>query len=224
MGEMKQRYLAAYREFRFKRKYEILLLSFVLLLFGDIFFPAGVDAMPILILQNIFASVILFNGRKMRRFGFIALLSILISLEMVNLFVGIPWSKIFFSTAYMIYFCFLSVEVYSQIIKARNVNGGVVAAVMCGFIILAMIGGSVFSIVEGTNHGSFQFPATSENAYSDLFYFSFITVLSVGYGDITPVTVIAQKMTMFFGLLGYFYGVVVMGIIIGKFLAQREKA
>jgi len=51
-------------------------------------------------------------------------------------------------------------------------------------------------------------------------YYSFITILTIGYGDITPATNIAQKMSMFFGLIGYFYGVVVIGIIMGKYLSK----
>lgn len=37
--------VAFFREFRMKRKYEILLVSFLILIFGDVLFPAGMDAM-----------------------------------------------------------------------------------------------------------------------------------------------------------------------------------
>lgn len=210
------------RQFRHDHKYEILLLSFLVLIFGDIFFPAEIDAMPILVLQNVLASLVLFYGKKVWRLPLIVLLIFLISLEALNLVMDIPRSRYLFFIAYIIYFLFLSLEVYRQILVNKIVDFGMIAAVLCGFIILGLVGGSVFSIIEIVNPNSFNNLAVGGGAISDLIYFSFITILSIGYGDITPASDLAQKMAMFFGLIGYFYGVVVIGIIMGKYISQKK--
>jgi hypothetical protein len=203
-----------------KRKYEILLVSFLLLIFGDIFFPLEVDAMPILVLQNVLASFILFYGKKKWRIPLILLFIFLVSLELLNLFFELPKSRSLFSSAYIIYFIFLSAEVYRQIIITKEVDFGMVAAVLCGFIILGLVGGSFFAIIEVIHPGSFNNLSEGTGAFSDLIYYSFITIITIGYGDITPASDIAQKMSLFFGLIGYFYGIVVIGVIMGKYLSK----
>lgn len=211
-----------YREFRIKWKYEILLISFLVLIFGDIFFPPEFDEGPILLIQNVFASIFLFYGKKRWRLPLLLLFSALVVLEGINLFIGYSNIRLVFAATYIVYFIFLSTEVYRQILKTKEVNIGVISAVLCGFIILALIGGSIFSIIEITHSGSFRNLSDGARGFSDLVYFSFITVLSVGYGDITPATIVAKKASMLIGLLGYFYGVIVIGIIIGKFISKNS--
>jgi hypothetical protein len=41
-------------------------------------------------------------------------------------------------------------------------------------------------------------------------------LLTIGYGDITPVSLIAKRAVMFMGLAGHFYTVFITNIIIGK--------
>lgn len=219
---MQKHKILTFREFLIKRKYEILLVSFLILLFGDIFFPEGLDAMPILMLQNVLASIVIFYGFKKWRVLLIILLLFLVSLEVLGFIIDVSNSRQMFSVAYIIYFLFLSYEVYRQIIVNKEVGFGMIAAVLCGFIILGLIAGSVFVIQEAVHPNSFNNLSAGDGAFSDLIYFSFITILSIGYGDITPASDIAQKMAMFFGLIGYFYGVVAIGIIMGKYLSRKS--
>ena len=212
--------IALFREFRMRRKYEILLVSFLILLFGDVLFPAGIDAMPFLIFQNVLASTVLFFGKKKWRIPLYFLLVFLVVLEIINLFTTFTNSRILFSISYIIYFVFLSIEVFRQILTTKDVDVGMIAAVLCGFIILGLAGGSVYTIIEILHPDSFNNLAPGAGGISDLMYYSFITILTIGYGDITPATDIAQKMSMFFGLIGFFYGVVVIGIIMGKYLSK----
>ena len=216
------RKLAPFREYRMKWKYEILLVSFLILLFGDVFFYSDFDAAPLLIIQNVLASIILFYGKKKWRLPLLILLVSLLVIEAVNLLFGFQHIRLVFAITYIIYFAFISTEVFSQILKTKEVTVNVISAVLCGFIIIGLIGGYVFSIIEVIQSGSFRNLSGGANGFVDLMYFSFITVLSVGYGDITPVTPIAKKTVMFFGLIGYFYGVVVIGIIIGKYISKNN--
>ncbi len=207
--------------FLYHHRYEILLVSFFILLFGDLVIVADVDLFPYLVIQNVFASLMVFHNRLRKKVFFIVVIALLVLLEVVNLFFETSNTRVVFFFTYIIYFALLSIQVYRQVLFSKEVNIGMVAAVLCGFIILGLIGGFVFSIVEFAEPGSFNNLAAGVEGVSDLLYFSFITILSIGYGDITPANDIAQKTALLFGLVGYFYGVVVIGVIIGKYLAQR---
>lgn len=56
--------------------------------------------------------------------------------------------------------------------------------------------------------------------YNELSYFSFITLTSIGFGDIYPITDVSRLVTTFFGMIGQFYMVAVVGIIISKFTSR----
>ncbi|MBP8850602.1 MAG: two pore domain potassium channel family protein [Breznakibacter sp.] len=53
-------------------------------------------------------------------------------------------------------------------------------------------------------------------------YFSYITVATVGYGDVAPITQLAKKSTILLSLVGYFYSAFVTSIIIGKYIAYSN--
>lgn len=72
-----------------------------------------------------------------------------------------------------------------------------------GNVLLALLGlmamlAGVIALAEGMN-------------YWDALYFAFVTGLTIGYGDITPVTFVGRTVSIFIGLLG----VVFFGIVVG---------
>lgn len=219
---MTNNFVARLQEYRLNYKYEILLVSFLILVFGDVFFHSDFDEGPILIIQNVFACNILFHEKKKWRLPLLLLLTTLIVLEVIILLFAYSFINTVFSIIYIFYFVFLSIEVYRQILKAKHVTASVISAVLCGFIILALIGGYIFIIIEVFHTGSFRNLSADAAGIGDLMYYSFITVLTIGFGDITPVTPLAKNATVFFGLIGSFYMVVVIGIIVGKYISRTD--
>lgn len=93
------------------------------------------------------ASIVIFYGLKKWRVLLILHPLFLVSLVVLGFIMAVSYSRQLFSVAYIIYFLFLSYEVYRQIIVTKEVNFGMIAAVLCGFIILGLIAGSVFVII-----------------------------------------------------------------------------
>ena len=70
--------------------------------------------------------------------------------------------------------------------------------------------------IEFHQPGSFAGLGPGDQAVNDLFYFSYVTILTIGYGDITPKTWIAKNATVLVGFIGYLYSVVVIALIVGR--------
>jgi hypothetical protein len=216
---MKHQRIKTFREFRMKKKYEVLLISFFILIFGDILSPQNYDIMPILLIQNVVASLVLFYGKKKWRFPLKFLLFIIVSVEIISLLLQTDILRPIIGIIYVIYFFFLSIELYSQILRTKEISLEMVSAVLCGFIILGLIGSYIFFFIEVLHTGSFANLSGGMRRFPDLAYFSFISILGIGYGDIYPVTALAKKVTLLIGILGHFYNVIVIGIVIGKYIA-----
>ena len=75
------------------------------------------------------------------------------------------------------------------------------------------------------NPGSFRIPdATPETpgvVRADLLYFSLITLVTVGYGDIVPVTPVARMVSAFEGVVGQFYVAAVVAMLVARYISQN---
>lgn len=56
----------------------------------------------------------------------------------------------------------------------------------------------------------------------DLKYYSFVTLTSLGYGDITPVSIQAKSISVFIALVGQLYLTIVMAIIVSDFISKKR--
>ncbi|WP_101449582.1 ion channel [Aquimarina sp. MAR_2010_214] len=51
-------------------------------------------------------------------------------------------------------------------------------------------------------------------------YYSYITLMTIGYGEIIPVTSLSQKAAILVGMMGQFYLVILTAIVVGKYINQ----
>jgi hypothetical protein len=54
-------------------------------------------------------------------------------------------------------------------------------------------------------------------------YYSTITLTSIGYGDITPNVHYTKLIVSLVGIVGQFYSVVLVGILISKFVSKSDE-
>jgi len=57
-------------------------------------------------------------------------------------------------------------------------------------------------------------------SYTDSFYFSSITVMTIGYGDMHPTTTLSKLFTVFYAIAGVSVGIVTLTVI-GSILHSR---
>ena len=126
---------------------------------------------------------------------------------------------------YLIFFFLVVKEVSVAVLYVRTVSTEMLAAALCGFVLLCQIGTFLFYLIDIFQPHSFSNTGEGKNVLVNLNYFSFTTLLTIGFGDITPLSLVAKRAVMFIGILGHFYTVFVTGIIIGKYLtASKSKA
>ncbi|QIH34605.1 potassium channel family protein [Sphingobacterium sp. DR205] len=212
-----------------ERKYEILLLALMQHLFVGIFLT-DMDfythvIWPVNMLVLGLGSIFLFTGKHSWRHWFRNLHFILILLLPVGIpfFKDVSWYFTILNINYVIFFCFLLVEVLRFLIKPGYINTDIITASISGYMLLIEI--SVFSLqfFQYRDAASFKGIDISSPAltFMDLVYFCSITFTSIGFGDITPNTHVTKLITAFVGIAGQFYTVVLVGILISKFSSKN---
>lgn len=115
-------------------------------------------------------------------------------------------------------------RVLRQFLTQDEVGWDTVAAASAGFVLIAAIWANVFLLLEHFSPGSFtiapDFDVGSEHGLrSALQYFSFVTLTTVGYGEIHPANVGSGMVSVAEALLGQLYLAVMISRIVGLHLA-----
>lgn len=214
---------------KYDKRFIYLLISLLTFLFGALFIPPAFNMYlsPIILLQFTFAGLILFrNHNRIVYRVIVAMAFLLLILEGLKLAsASSRTANLISEFTYLFYLFIMTIEVFRQILLARNIDINMVAGAFCGFLMLAMLGSFLLTIIEVSNPGAFSGirDGNFNDTFQDLIYYSFVTLLTIGYGDILPVSQTARKASLFLGILGYFYNIFVIGIYIAKFLQNDKK-
>ena len=208
-------------------KFEIFLSALCLNLFGSLVFGEILftnQIFPISLLLNIIAGINLISIKKIR-ITFV----ILFGLSICTFGYSMIYSEdtdiryVRFGLFFLFYVV-VTYEIIKQILKTKTVNKNVIMGVISGYICLGLVGFFIFLTVELANPGSFTGDLLIGNSINqnsgDLLYYSYITLMTIGYGEIIPVTAIAQKSAILIGLLGQFYIVIVTALVVGKYIKK----
>lgn len=84
-----------------------------------------------------------------------------------------------------------------------------------GFVYMGVIGGILFETLYLLEPSSFHVQSGISGYI--FYYFSFISVTTVGYGDVTPATSPAQAITLVLNIIGQFYLAIVIAVFVGKY-------
>ena len=165
------------------------------------------------------SSLIASDSRKRIRtyaLGTVTLVFIWIEFSYPN-HMGILACRLASSLVLFSHFCLLLIH---QLRKIRTMNLQFILGPILGFIYLGIIGGIFFETVHLIDPSSFRF-------HSDIsgyvyYYFSFISITTVGYGDITPITPQAQAITLVLNVIGQFYLAIVIALFVGKYINEKK--
>ncbi len=58
--------------------------------------------------------------------------------------------------------------------------------------------------------------------FNDYLYFSFVTLTTLGYGDVIPVSHLARSTTMLIAVTGQLYMTILIAMLVGNFLSRPE--
>jgi hypothetical protein len=132
-----------------------------------------------------------------------------------------------FHLAAALFLGFAAATILRAIHREEGVSADSVYGAFCGYLLVGLAFGHLYCLAEAMRPGSFAGAKDvmthlqdEDRRHSLLTYFSFLTLTTVGYGDITPASAPARALAALEALLGQFYIAVIIAEIIGKRVAQ----
>lgn len=115
----------------------------------------------------------------------------------------------------------------------RYVSGVVLRGALAGYLMLGLAAGLLLCALETIHPGSFSNlnlphptpPGTPVWGLSfvKLNYFAFVSLTTTGYGDVVPLTTLAQMVSVAIAVVGTFYVASVMGVLISRLMVQENR-
>jgi voltage-gated potassium channel Kch len=211
-------------------RFEIFFISQLVILFGSLVVPAELFeayVSPLFFQINIIAGIILLSDNK-RIMWFLILMLVLVGIIYGQGLVDGSHEKLYQFLrmgSYFLFYLIVTYHIIKQVWQANVVGKNVIIGLISGYLSLGMIGFFICISIEMWSPGSFHITELSSQPIiliERLMYFSYITLMTIGYGDIIPITAIAQKATVLIGISGQIYLVVLTAIVVGKYVSQKQ--
>jgi len=213
-----------------KYKYELLLFGLFQHLFMSMFVPDLATYRDIfwpinMVILGISSFGVYIEKNKNRLLILRILILSICSTPILSYFIG--FSKevlIFLGISYTAFFAYVFYEVFKYLVRPSYINKDIILASGCGYFLLiemaVFVQQTIFYFQPLAYKGLDLSNPTA--TFIDFVYFSSITITSIGFGDILPNIHYTKLLTSLIGIIGQFYTVVLVGILISKFPAIEK--
>ncbi|MGH7244162.1 MAG: potassium channel family protein [Phycisphaerales bacterium] len=129
----------------------------------------------------------------------------------------------------LVFMSYVTVNLVEFIIRAPRVNSEVLCAGISVYLLLGLVWSLAYTLVASLDPGAFLFQAPALGGESvhgpamrgeTAIYYSFITLNTVGYGDITPVSGFARILAVLESTTGLFYMALLVARLVSLYNAQ----
>lgn len=128
-----------------------------------------------------------------------------------------------------------AIRLIRRLARERIVNGMVMRGALAGYLMLGLASGLLLCGLETIQPGSFRGIDIGAHGaglqhsvwglnFAQLNYFAFVSLTTMGYGDVVPQTPAASMSCVMVAIAGTFYVAAVMGILISRLTIQESES
>jgi hypothetical protein len=133
----------------------------------------------------------------------------------------------------VIFFCYLVWHILNDVLRGRRLTTEKIIGAIVAYLLIGMTWSLAYMLVVVIEPGAFRIPEDvvavvrsdpQETPWSVFVYYSFVTLTTLGYGDITPVSALARTLSWFESVVGPLYLAILIARLVGIQVAEgRDK-
>lgn len=112
-----------------------------------------------------------------------------------------------------------------QVLFTGDIDGNKILGAICLYLLIGLIWAVLYTLIELSFSGSFSNTHHS-NVWFVLFpeyiYFSFVTISTLGFGDISPILPIARFLVYLEAIVGQFYLAILVASLVGSHMSTSS--
>ena len=137
-----------------------------------------------------------------------------------NLVGDYSWLQITGHLCGIAFLAFLIVVIIQFILSQDEITRDLIAAAAIVYLSLAAMWSFAYTLIEMMHPGSFAIPDQSAGSKVNAMYYSLVTITTLGYGDIPPVTNVAKTCSTLEAVIGQLYLVIAVAWLVGMYVSQ----
>jgi len=148
------------------------------------------------------------------------------------------WLSFFLDSRFWILLAFFNMFFYQIVIlffmiryvgRGQHVDGVIILNAINGYLIIGFLGALLLTMAEiaewyflGIETPVINLSSQTPPQFYDYLYFSFVTLTTLGYGDITPANALAKSIVFLIAVSGQLYLTVLVAMLVGKYLVRSK--
>jgi voltage-gated potassium channel Kch len=123
------------------------------------------------------------------------------------------------------FFALTAASLFAYLQNSHSVTHAELCIAANIYLLLGLLWATIYLAIEALSPGSIRMGSDPANRETELLYFSLITLSTVGYGDIVPLTGMARIVAALEGVTGVLYIAITVALLVGRFKAgSRDRA
>jgi hypothetical protein len=208
-------------------RFLFLLISLLLIFVLQPFFEGLIG---ISLLMDIFITVVLISGvyaisQKRSIFMVSLILAILTVLtRWPSHFVNSPLLNMLGNMMGLLFLGYMVVTILSHIFQEDEITSDLIMGSICAYFLIGFLWAFLYSLLEMFQPGSFQMAKERGTDIANFSYYSYVTLTTLGYGDITPLSQPARSLSTLEAITGQLYIAVLIARLVGIHIAQKSSS
>jgi len=153
--------------------------------------------------------------------GLLAAIIVVVIIGMVLESAGLNYIHLLLVLAFFIWATWLAAR---QVLFTGTIDIHKIVGAVCIYLLLGLIWALMYLLIAEAAPDAFNGlqQAPWYDNFSQLSYYSFVTLTTLGYGDISPVSPIAQFLAYMEAIVGIFYTTILVASLIGARMSDRK--
>lgn len=160
--------------------------------------------------------------------------------RVVALLLGVPWCIVLWVDQWgpdhvalavvgpalgALFFGYVTQVLLRHVIRADRVDADMIYGAIAGYLLLGLVWAMLYAVVEALYPGSFGRTATGDDLrpWSDLLYYSYVTLTTLGYGDVLPLNTRVRSLAVLEAVAGVFYVAVLVARLVSLHILHEQK-
>ena len=145
------------------------------------------------------------------------------ALRWINNFLGIPQLEFIADILTALFLLVVAMLILTHVLRDEKVSREKIFAALSVYLLLGVIWAFLFFFVDFLVPGSFRYGQEQVLTEAQMVYYSFVTLTTLGYGDIVPVSPTARSLATLEALTGQLYLTVLVARLVGLHITHASR-
>ncbi len=128
----------------------------------------------------------------------------------------------------LLFYLFVAGVIITHVLGHEEVVTDTLFGAACAYLLLGLVWMVAYTLLERVHPGSFHFnsvdAASGIPSIFDFLYYSFVTLTTLGFGDVTPLTARARSLTMLQAIVGVLFVALLIARLVGLYGKRGREA